>query len=144
MNHKKKIVRQFGQTALLYLNSTIHAKGKDLAWLEKVMNSFIHKDKALDVATGAGHTAFLASRHFQHVIALDLTRKMLAVAAEEAAKRNLANIIFLSGDAASMPFLDNTFDLVTCRIAAHHFLRPDQAVREMYRVLKPGGAVNPD
>ncbi len=139
MDQKKKIVRQFSQSAPSYLNSATHAKGKDLIWLEKVIKSLPNKKKALDVATGAGHTSFLASRHFHHVIALDLTPNMLTVAAKEAIKRNLANITFLLGDAASLPFLDNTFDLVTCRIAAHHFPEPEQAVREMYRVLKPKG-----
>lgn len=139
MDHENKIVRQFSRSAPLYLNSAIHAKGKDLIWLKKVFKSLMNKNKALDVATGAGHTAFLASRYFHHVIALDLTRNMLTVAQEEAMKRNLANIIFLLGDAASLPFLDNTFDLVTCRIAAHHFPNPEQAVREMHRVLNPKG-----
>src|SRR5262249_24319570 len=90
-------------------------------------------------ATGGGHAAFALAPHVAEVLALDLTRPMLEVAQKEAIARQLHNIRFLEGDAQKIPCTDASFDVVTCRKAAHHFPYVRQAVREWIRVLKPGG-----
>ncbi|MCP4288301.1 MAG: methyltransferase domain-containing protein, partial [Gammaproteobacteria bacterium] len=97
--------------------------------------------QALDVATGAGHTALTFAPHVAHVIASDLTEAMVNKAAELAENRGLTNVETKSADAEALPFDDNSFDLVTCRIAAHHFPHPKQAYNEFARVLKPGGVL---
>jgi SAM-dependent methyltransferase len=66
---------------------------------------------------------------------------MLAAASGVAQERGLSNITFEPADAESLPYPDAQFDLVTCRIAAHHFSDPGQAMREMARACKPGGVV---
>jgi len=73
------------------------------------------------------------------MVALDLTPEMLGAAEEHAGERGVVGIEFVLGDAESLPFDDATFDLVTCRIAAHHFPHVDRFVREVDRVLVPGG-----
>jgi ubiquinone/menaquinone biosynthesis C-methylase UbiE len=93
----------------------------------------------LDVATGAGHTALAFAPHVAHIIATDLTPEMLHKTAELAAQRGLSNIETRPADAEALPFDDASFDLVTCRIAMHHFPTPRQALAEFARVLKPGG-----
>ena len=95
----------------------------------------------LDVGTGAGHTALLFAPHVKHVVASDLTEAMLAKTAELAAQRGLDNIETKQADAEALPFEAGRFDLVTCRIAFHHFPNPRQAISEFARVLKPGGLV---
>jgi SAM-dependent methyltransferase len=95
--------------------------------------------RVLDVATGAGHTALSFAPHVAHVVATDITDEMLAEAAKLAAKRGLKNVETAHADAAALPFPDRSFDLVTCRLAAHHFPAPAAFVTDSWRVLKPGG-----
>ncbi len=128
---------QFSQNAEKYVTSPSHAQGSDL----KLLVEWLRPQPdwvALDVATGGGHVAKALSPHVAHVFATDLTPQMLANTARHltAACRNIWYVV---ADAEGLPFLDGTFDLITCRIAAHHFPRPDRFVREAARVLKPGG-----
>jgi ubiquinone/menaquinone biosynthesis C-methylase UbiE len=95
--------------------------------------------QALDVATAAGHTAFAFAPHVAYVVATDLTPQMLDVAARLAAERGLANLAFQQADAEELPFPSGRFDLVTCRIAPHHFPHIDRFLAEAARVLRPGG-----
>jgi ubiquinone/menaquinone biosynthesis C-methylase UbiE len=93
---------------------------------------------ALDVATGGGHTAaYLASRGCS-VIAADIAQAMLECASKLAAERGLSIETRLH-EAEKLPYLENSFDLVSCRVAAHHFSNREAFVREVTRVLKPGG-----
>jgi ubiquinone/menaquinone biosynthesis C-methylase UbiE len=94
--------------------------------------------QALDVATGAGHTAFALSAAGFCVTASDLTPAMLQRVREGAAERGLA-IETRQHSAEELPYPDATFDLVSCRVAPHHFSSPANFVRESTRVLKPGG-----
>jgi SAM-dependent methyltransferase len=64
---------------------------------------------------------------------------MLEEAGRQAAARGITNVEFVLGDAEAMPFPDATFDVVTCRIAPHHFPDVARFCREAHRVLKPGG-----
>ncbi|PJF46797.1 MAG: class I SAM-dependent methyltransferase [Chloroflexi bacterium] len=95
----------------------------------------------LDVATGTGRLpdALLAQRRFRgHIVALDLSRRML-----DRAQAKLAaygdRVVFMRRDAQRLPFDADAFDVVTC-LEALEFMRDQHAaVREMWRVLKPGG-----
>ena len=137
---KAKVQAQFGPSAGSYATSEVHAKGDTLAILLELTQPQPHWHM-LDVATGAGHTALTFAPHVARVIASDLTGQMAAKAAELAQQRGLSNVETKIADAEELPFDDNTFDLVTCRIAFHHFPNPRQAVSEFARVLKPGGVL---
>jgi ubiquinone/menaquinone biosynthesis C-methylase UbiE len=94
-------------------------------------------DLVLDVATGTGNTAFALAPHVRRVIGLDLTREMLDQARRITSERNIANVDWVLGDAAAIPFQDDTFDLYTVRAAPHHFPDVDAFLAEAWRVLKP-------
>ncbi|HLF88947.1 MAG TPA: methyltransferase domain-containing protein [Anaerolineales bacterium] len=140
MDNKTLVQQQFGANAAAYATSTVHAKGASLSRLVELTQP--RADWwALDIATGAGHTAFAFAPHVARVTASDLTPEMLTVAANLANEKGWENVDFKEADAENMPFYDATFDLVTCRIAPHHFPDIGQFVRECARVLKPGGTL---
>ena len=95
----------------------------------------------LDVATGAGHTALTFAPLVKHITACDLTAPMLLQTAELAAAQKVVNIETRLADAEQLPFDDDSFDLLTCRLAFHHFADPARALSEFARVLKPGGTL---
>jgi ubiquinone/menaquinone biosynthesis C-methylase UbiE len=136
--HKAKVQSQFGAAADGYATSDIHARGESLAVLLELVNPQAGW-QMLDVGTGAGHTALAFAPHVAHVTATDLTEGMLAKTSELAAARKITNVETRPADAELLPFADDSFDLVTCRLAFHHFPNARQAVTEFARVLKSGG-----
>lgn len=129
---------RFGQFAQGYVSSKTHSQGEDLERLVEMAQP--QPDwLALDVATGGGHTALRFAPHVQQVIASDITPKMLTAAQEFITGQGAENISFAAADAENLPFASNRFDLVTCRIAPHHFPDIFRFVLASARVLKPGG-----
>ncbi len=137
---KNRVQSQFGRAAAAYVSSDIHARGESLEVLLEETRPQPGWE-ALDVATGTGHCAFTFAPRVRRVVALDLTGPMLKAAARLAAERGISNFETRAGDAESLPFPDGSFDLVTCRLAFHHFPRPERAAGELARVLKPGGTL---
>lgn len=135
---KARVQSQFGASASAYATSDVHARGESLALLLEELRpekSWI----ALDVATGAGHTALALAPLVGRVVATDLTPEMLETTARLARAGGIENLDTRQADAENLPFPDASFDLVTCRIALHHFPDPGRAFAEFARVLKPGG-----
>jgi ubiquinone/menaquinone biosynthesis C-methylase UbiE len=95
----------------------------------------------LDVAGGTGIVARAFARTAAQAVVIDLTRAMLETGRREADAAGLRNVLYLEGDAAELPFLDESFDLVTCRFAVHHFADPARQIAEMVRVCRRGGRV---
>jgi ubiquinone/menaquinone biosynthesis C-methylase UbiE len=93
----------------------------------------------LDVATGGGHTGLFLAGLGHDVTLTDLAQPMLERAARTALDRGLIVQTRLHA-AEQMPYRAGCFDLVTCRVAAHHFSSPADFVGESARVLKVGGA----
>jgi len=136
--NKSLVQQQFGAHAASYSTSTVHAKGASLGRLVELVRPQPNW-QALDIATGAGHTAAAFAPHVAHVIASDLTPEMLQEAGKLAAAKGYANMETARADAEALPFGDARFDLVTCRIAAHHFPDVPTFVAEVWRVSKAGG-----
>ena len=116
----------------------MHAQGDDLRLLLEVVRPN-GGERMLDVATGGGHTALHFAPHVREVVATDLTPRMLAAAEEHLRQAGASNVSFRLADAEALPFPDADFDLITCRIAPHHFQHPVRFVSEAARVLRPGG-----
>lgn len=99
------------------------------------------QDRVLDVACGAGFNALAFARCAASVIGLDPSAVLLEQGWREAARRRLTNVSFQEGEAQQLPFPDNSFDIVTCAAAVHHFPSAEQALAEMVRVCRPSGKV---
>ncbi len=134
------VTRQFGPNAAAYAVSATHAAGESLARVVERVQPQPHW-RALDIATGAGHMALALAPQLREMVATDITHEMLRTAERLARERSLANISFKRADAMALPFRIFSFDLVTCRIAPHHFARVDRFLAECARVLKPGGVL---
>lgn len=135
----RELARQtFAPNAEAYVTSPSHASGGDLARLVALAEPQ-PTDTALDVSTGGGHTALALAPHVARMVASDLTPRMLATARAHLTAQGATNVDYVIADAERLPFLDETFDLVTVRIAPHHYPDAGRAVREMARVLKRGG-----
>lgn len=137
--------QQFGAHAQNYVTSPAHAQGDSLERLAALLDPQPGQ-RALDLATGGGHTALALARHGARTLACDITFAMLRAArdhitAQLAGQPDAGAMGYIRLDAEHLPFAGDAFDLVTCRIAPHHF--PDVAafVRECARVCAPGGQV---
>jgi ubiquinone/menaquinone biosynthesis C-methylase UbiE len=100
-------------------------------------------DVILDAASGTGEPGLtIASRlNGGMVIITDRSEDMLTVARENAARRRIGNIDTWACDACELPFADNTFDAISCRLGFMFFRDTPLAIREIARVLKPGGRI---
>ena len=129
--------QQFGKTAASYLTSKPHAQGKSL---ERLVNLVKPQPgwRMLDVATGGGHVAYIFSPQVAQIWATDITDEMLEMVRVEAEKRALANIVTAYAKAEALPFENASFELVTCRIAPHHFDSIPDFLGEVRRVLLKG------
>jgi ubiquinone/menaquinone biosynthesis C-methylase UbiE len=132
------VQERFGAFAAAYATSRPHARGNSLLRLVELVEPQ-ETWMALDIATGAGHVALTLAPRLAHVVASELTPQMLGVARGLARERQILNMSFAEMRAEALPFADLTFDLVTCRIAPHHFDDVTKFVAESARVLRPGG-----
>jgi SAM-dependent methyltransferase len=136
--HEALVGQQFGTQAAAYLSSAVHAQGADLQALVALVDDK-RQARVLDLGCGAGHVSFNVAPRAKEVVAYDLSSDMLAVVARAAAKRGLINIATRQGVAEQLPFEDASFDYVLSRYSTHHWRDFEAGLREVTRVLRPGG-----
>jgi ubiquinone/menaquinone biosynthesis C-methylase UbiE len=95
------------------------------------------EERALDSGSGAGALAFALAPHVREVVAVDLVPELL----EQGRKRGerYPNVSFVEGDATKLPLEEGSFDLAGSLRTLHHIARPELAVAELTRVIRPGG-----
>ncbi len=100
------------------------------------------RERVLDVACGTGLIAFAAAEAIGpegRVVGIDLSERMVDAARRRAGERNVSNATFARMDAETLDLSDAAFDVALCALGLMYMPDPDTAVREMHRVLRPGG-----
>lgn len=95
--------------------------------------------RVLDIGTGTGALLPILAGAAGTVVAIDNSAAMLARATGLCRQQGLDRVRLCNADAVGLPFRDACFDACNCAMVLHHVARPAQAVREMARVIKPGG-----
>jgi len=93
----------------------------------------------VDVGTGVGHTLRRVAPEFRSAVGVDATREMLEAGAGVLAAARVTNALLVQADATALPIPSRSVDVVTSRLAAHHFIDAAGAFREIARILRPGG-----
>jgi len=145
---KEKKVHQVFETIYEnydHMNSIISFK-RHIKWRKDVMNRMQVQQgsKALDVCCGTGDWSFSLSEAVGktgQVIGLDFSENMLSIAKKRNEDANYSNLSFQHGNAMELPFEDNYFDYVTIGFGLRNVPDYMQVLKEMYRVVKPGGKV---
>jgi demethylmenaquinone methyltransferase/2-methoxy-6-polyprenyl-1,4-benzoquinol methylase len=139
----REVRAMFGRIVPRYdLMNRIMTGGRDVAWRKMVARQ-VCADQAklvLDAATGTGDLAFaLRDAGAKRVVGLDFTDGMIATAVKKAAREQRTGVAFLVGDALRLPFADGSFDACTVGFGLRNMVSFEAALREMRRVLRPGG-----
>ncbi|MEC4168425.1 methyltransferase domain-containing protein [Pseudomonas sp. MS-1(2024)] len=136
--HTQVVQKQFGEQASAYLSSAVHAQGTEFGLLKAELADK-PQARVLDLGCGAGHVSFHVAALVKDVVAYDLSQPMLDMVSAAATDRGLGNITTVCGAAERLPFADAEFDYVLSRYSTHHWNDVGLALREVRRVLKPGG-----
>jgi ubiquinone/menaquinone biosynthesis C-methylase UbiE len=137
-NHQERIVDEFSRQAATLEGARFFNDAETLARMREAA-ALTPTSRVLDVACGPGIVVAALAPHAGEVVACDITPAMLERTAARCAKAGLTNVRCVPGTAEALPFEDASFDVVVTRAALHHFPDPAAAVREMARVLRPGG-----
>ncbi len=144
LNKKEQVAQMFNNIAENYdfLNHFL-SLGIDKGWRKKAIKeaSSVNPTKILDVATGTGDLAIAASElRPEKIEGIDIADQMLEIGRKKIAERDLAKMIELqTADSISIPFSNNTFDVVMCAYGVRNFEFLEDGLKEMSRVMRSGG-----
>ena len=138
MSGIEPVQKQFGRAAAAYVDSPNHAKGEDLDRIVALATEH-GGERVVDVGTGVGHTLRRVAPEFRSAVGVDATREMLEAGAGVLAAARVTNALLVQADATALPIPSRSVDVVTSRLAAHHFSDAAGAFREIARILRPGG-----
>ena len=144
---KEEVAEMFNNISPRYdfLNRFL-SMGIDIGWRKKTRRAvaITNPQRILDVATGTGDLAIeLRKTSAKEIIGCDISEGMLAIGKEKVAQKGLSELIHLQvGDSEHLPFEDNSFDAVTVAFGVRNFEVPQKGLKEINRVLKPGGRIH--
>ncbi len=119
-----------------YASSNVHKSGPSLDKLLALARPG-STDICLDIGTGTGHTAAALAEHAAQVVGLDIARGMLRAARDHYGE--IGNLEFVRAPAHDTGFREHSFNIVTARHTLHHHPDPIATLKEVKRLLKPGG-----
>ncbi len=147
LSKKEQVAEMFDGIAGRYdfLNHFL-SLGIDKGWRKKAIREIasIHPKTILDVATGTGDLAIAAAKAIPEasITGVDISEGMLGVGRKKITALSMDHKIKLqSGDSESLPFPDASFDAVTCAYGVRNFEHLEAGLKDMHRVMKPGGKI---
>ncbi|MBM9433542.1 demethylmenaquinone methyltransferase [Flaviflexus equikiangi] len=135
----RDVAGMFDDVAKRYdVTNTVLSLGQVYVWRAAVREALgiTPGMKVLDIAAGTGTSSVSYAKAGADVVALDFSIGMVTVG-----KERQPQMEFIAGDATALPFADNTFDAVTISYGLRNVHDPDLALREMLRVVRPGGTL---
>ena len=130
---------RFNTLAANYAASEVHRTSPTVDRLHALLPDAV--EAVCDVGSGAGHTGLSFAGKARRIVAVDPAPKMLAEVRRLAGERGVAGVETIEAFAEDVPLDDEAFDVVVCRVAAHHFENVTKAVQEMARLARVGGHV---
>jgi ubiquinone/menaquinone biosynthesis C-methylase UbiE len=128
-----------GLIATWYANITRNDMRRHKLGAEQWAKKIAPGSRVLEVAPGPGYFSIeLARLGDYQITGLDISKSFVEIARKHATEAGV-NVDFREGNASEMPFESDTFDFIICQAAFKNFTEPVKAIREMHRVLKPGG-----
>lgn len=127
-----------GSVARWYDRTTRKVMPEYLELAARIAGMAPAEGEVLEIAPGPGFLSIEMARCGLHVKAVDISKTFVEIAARNAAQEGV-HVEWMQGDAAALPVADASVDFVVCRAAFKNFTQPVQAMREMRRVLRPGG-----
>ena len=118
-----------------------YVPGRSWKGLAESLLKILNYDVVADLGAGEGTLSQLLAQRAQKVIAIDSSEKMVEFGTKLAKDHDLPNLEYRLGDISAPPIDDSSIDLAIFSQALHHAERPRKALREAFRILKPGGAL---
>ena len=131
--------QRFDSLAANYATSEVHTSSPTVDRLHALLPDPV--EAVCDIGSGAGHTGLSFAGKARRIVAVDPAPKMLAEVRRLAGERGVVGVETVEAFAESVPLDDESFDVVVCRVAAHHFEDAPKALREMTRLARVGGHV---
>lgn len=139
MARARKDAPMEGVVAKWYASNTAEMMKEYVELAARIAQELPAGSAVLEVAPGPGYFSIeLAKRGSYAITGMDLSRTFVELAGKNAAKAGV-QVKFVQGSASNMPLPKDSFDFLLCRAAFKNFAQPVDALREMRRVLKPGG-----
>jgi demethylmenaquinone methyltransferase/2-methoxy-6-polyprenyl-1,4-benzoquinol methylase len=144
---KEEVAEMFNNISPSYdfLNRFL-SMGIDVGWRKKTVKAVAttNPQHILDVATGTADLAIALSKTgAKEIIGCDISEGMMSIGKQKVAEKNLSNLIrFQLADSENLPFTDERFDAVTVAFGVRNFEHPQVGLKEINRVLKPGGRIH--
>jgi 2-polyprenyl-3-methyl-5-hydroxy-6-metoxy-1,4-benzoquinol methylase len=136
---KSNASERFNTISNNFVTSEVHIASPTIELLHNLVIGK-NQEKVCDIACGAGHLGLSFASKSNSITGVDPSQNMLDAFQALAEQRGIA-VKCIQAYAESIPLPDNHFDVVVSRLAPHHFSDVEQAVREMFRLVKPGGVV---
>jgi ubiquinone/menaquinone biosynthesis C-methylase UbiE len=117
-----------------------HRMGEMKRQAKEVAKYIKDGDSVLEIAPGAGYLSIELSKLGTFTITgMDISHDLIEICKQNALEAGVRDITFLQGNVSNMPFQANRFNFIVCVLSFKNFKEPTKALKEMYRVLKPGG-----
>jgi ubiquinone/menaquinone biosynthesis C-methylase UbiE len=142
--HRDRVRDRFTNTAESFAQFVLTERADETSGLASMLVADLpnyQRASALDIGCGPGTFSLPLAAEIGHVVGADITPAMLFMARQSADAASVKNVRFICADGYELPFADASFGIAICCYTLHHLMEPQRVIREMSRVMRPGGRV---